>query len=215
MFIGHFAVAFAAKRAAPRTSLGVLFAGAQLADMLWPIFLLFGWERVRIAPSGNPFLHLEFEHYPWSHSLAMELVWGAALGLLVLALTRRSRDAIVVGLLVPSHWLLDFATHRPDMPLYPGSAGLGLSLWERPAVAIVVESIMFATGLALYASATAPRDRKGSFGLWALAAFLILAYVASLVSPPPPSVNAVAWGTLIGWPLMLFPWWVDRHRRPV
>jgi hypothetical protein len=80
MFIGHFAVAFAAKRAAPRTSLGTTFVAAQFADLLWPLLLLFGWEQVRIAPNQNPFLTLEFTKYPWSHGLVTELVWGAAFG---------------------------------------------------------------------------------------------------------------------------------------
>lgn len=40
MFIGHFAVGFALKRVAPRTSLGTLTAAAQFLDLLWPIFLL-------------------------------------------------------------------------------------------------------------------------------------------------------------------------------
>src|SRR3954462_3006812 len=108
MFIGHFAVAFAAKRAAPRTSLGVTFVAAQLADLLWPVFLLLGVESVTIAPNANPFLNLEFTHYPWSHSLLMELVWGVVLGGLYAAFTGRRREALIVGLLVPSHWLIDF-----------------------------------------------------------------------------------------------------------
>jgi hypothetical protein len=90
MFIGRFAVAFAAKRAAPRTSLGTTFVAAQLADLLWPIFLLLGWEQVRITQSTNPFLTLDFTNYPWSHSLAMEVVFGAALGALYFAVTRYS-----------------------------------------------------------------------------------------------------------------------------
>jgi hypothetical protein len=157
MFIGHFAVAFAAKRAAPRTSLGTTFVAAQFADLLWPLLLLFGWEQVRIAPNQNPFLTLEFTNYPWSHGLVTELVWGAAFG--------------------------------------------------------VLEGIVFVAGVAVYARATRPLDRAGRYGLWGLVAFLVLLYVVSSVSPPPPSVKALAWAALIGWPLTLWPWWVDRHRR--
>jgi len=32
---------------------------------LWPIFLLLGWEQVRIEPNANPFLTLDFTSYPW------------------------------------------------------------------------------------------------------------------------------------------------------
>src|SRR2546430_6505898 len=49
MFIGHYALGLAAKRIAPRTSLGTLFLAPSLADLLWPVFLLLGWERVRVT----------------------------------------------------------------------------------------------------------------------------------------------------------------------
>src|SRR6185369_7973899 len=112
MFIGHFGLAFAAKRAASRTSLGTTFVAAQLADLFWPILLLVDAEQVRIAPnSQNPLLTLDFVSYPWSHSLATELVAGATLGALYFALTRYRRGAIVVALLVPSHWVLDLIVH--------------------------------------------------------------------------------------------------------
>jgi hypothetical protein len=213
MFIGHFAVAFAAKRAAPRTSLGVTFVAAQLADLLWPVFLLLGWERVRITSSANPFLVLDFTHYPWTHSLLMGVVEGVALGALYFAVTKYGRGAVIVALLVPSHWVLDLVAHRPDLPLYPGGrARFGLGLWYNPTATLIVEGVIFLVGVVAYARATQPRDRIGRYGLWALAIFLVVLYLVSTFSPPPPSVNALAWAALIGWPLTLWPWWVDRHR---
>ena len=214
MFIGHFGIAFAAKRAAPRTSLGTTFVAAQLADLLWPVFLLFGWEQVRITPSSNPFLTLEFTNYPWSHSLLMELAWGVAFGALYFVTTRYGRGAVVVALLVPSHWVLDLIVHKPDLPLYPGGAvRLGFGLWNSPVATVVVEGIVFIVGVTMYARGTQPSDRTGRWSFWGLVAFLILLYVVSSVSPPPTSVRALAWGALIGWPLTLWPWWVDRHRQ--
>lgn len=213
MFIGHFAVAFAAKRAAPRTSLATTFVAAQLADLFWPIFLLLGWEQVRIAPNPNPFLTLTFTSYPWSHSLATEILAGVAFGALYFARTRYATGAIVVGLLVPSHWVLDLIVHVPDLPLYPGaSARFGLGLWRSPVATIVVELLVFVAGLVVYARVTQPRDRVGRYAFWALAVFLVVLYFVSSYSPPPPSVNALGWAALIGWPLTLWPWWVDRHR---
>jgi hypothetical protein len=214
MFIGHFGIAFAAKRAAPRTSLGTTFVAAQLADLLWPVFLLFGWEQVRITPSSNPFLTLEFTNYPWSHSLLMELAWGVAFGALYFVTTRYGRGAVVVALLVPSHWVLDLIVHKPDLPLYPGGAArFGFGLWNSPIATVVVEGIVFIVGVAMYARGTQPSDRIGRWSFWGLVAFLILLYVVSSVSPPATSVRALAWGALIGWPLTLWPWWVDRHRQ--
>lgn len=213
MFIGHFAAALAAKRVAPRTSLGATFVAATLVDLLWPIFLLFGWEQVRITPNTNPFLVLEFTRYPWSHSLVMGVVWGIALGAVYFALTRYRRGAVVVALLVPSHWVLDLVVHIPDLTLYPGgSAQFGFGLWRNPLATIAVEVVLFLAGVLVYSRNTHPRDRVGRYGFWALAAFLVLLYVASSTIPPPPSVKALAWTALIGWPLTLWPWWVDRHR---
>jgi hypothetical protein len=213
MVIGHFAVAFAAKRVAPRTSLGTLFVAAQLADLLWPIFLLLGWEQVKITRNVDPFLTLSFTRYPWSHSLATGIAGGIAFGALYVVVTRYSLGAIVVALLVPSHWVLDLVVHVPDLPLYPGgTARFGLSLWNYPAATMIVEGAMFVIGVSIYARTTRPRDRAGRYGLWALAAFLAVIYLASSISPPPPTVTALAWTALIGWPLTLFPWWVDRHR---
>jgi hypothetical protein len=214
VFIGHFGIAFAAKRAAPRTSLGATFVAAQFADLLWPILLLAGVEQVRIDPKpANSFLSLDFVSYPWSHSLLTQILWGAGLALLYFAISRNIRGSIVVGALVPSHWVLDWIVHVPDLPFYPGGAGrFGLGLWRAPAVTIVLELIVFAAGAAVYARTTRSRDRVGVFGYWGLVLLLLALYVASIVSPPPPSVRGLAMGALIGWPLALVPWWVDRHR---
>ena len=213
MFIGHFGVSFAVKRVAPRTSLGATFAAAQLADLFWPIFLLLGTEQVRIAPKEhNPFLTLDFVNYPWSHGLVPELVAGAVIGGLYFAATRYARGAIVLGLLVPSHWVIDLVVHVPDLPIYPGGAGrYGFGLWRSPTMTVIAELLVFVVGLTIYARTTRARDRIGRYGLWSLAVFLLLLYVASF-GPPQPTVKALAWTALIGWPLTLWPWWVDRHR---
>jgi hypothetical protein len=213
MFIGHFGLAFAAKRAASRTSLGTTFVAAQLADLFWPILLLVDAEQVRIAPnSQNPLLTLDFVSYPWSHSLATELVAGATLGALYFALTRYRRGAIVVALLVPSHWVLDLIVHIRDLPLYPGGASrFGFGIWRNPVATVIVELIVYSAGVWIYARTTQARDRIGQYGLWALVVLLLGLYAASF-GPPPPSVKALAWTALIGWPLWALPWWVDRHR---
>ncbi len=213
MFIGHFGLAFAAKRVAPRTSLGTTFVAAQLADLFWPILLLTGAEQVRITSAPpNPLLTLDFVSYPWSHSLATQLIAGAVFGMCYFAITRYKTGALIVGLLVPSHWLLDLLVHVPDLPLYPGGAArLGFGLWRNPIVTVVVELAVYLAGVWIYARATHARDRVGQYGLWSLVVFLVALYAASF-GPPPPSVTALAWTALIGWPLTAWPWWVDRHR---
>ncbi|MGB5082786.1 MAG: hypothetical protein WBO23_18825, partial [Burkholderiales bacterium] len=130
MFIGHFAVAFAAKKAAPRVSLGTLIFAAVFLDAVWPILVLLGVERFRIVPGYTAVNAFEFVHYPWSHSLLMTALWSLALALAYFGVRRDRAGALWVGIAVASHWVLDFVSHRPDLPLYPGgSARLGLSLW--------------------------------------------------------------------------------------
>src|SRR5689334_11117217 len=122
MFIGHFAVAFAAKRAAPTVSLGTLFIACELVDLLWPVFVLTGLEVVAITPGITAFTPLDFQHYPWSHSLLMGVVWALVFAALYRLWRGHSRMATtIIGLVVLSHWFLDLLVHRPDLPLAPGS----------------------------------------------------------------------------------------------
>lgn len=212
VFVGHYGLALAAKRSAPRASLGVLILAAQLVDLIWPVMLLTGIERVRIVSNENPFLRLSFEWYPWTHSLVTGVVWAALLGTLYVVLRGNRREGVVVGVLVISHWVLDLITHVPDLPIYPGGPVVGLGLWRSFGGTMVVEAIVFAAGVMIYAITTRPVDRTGRYAFWALVAFLVVLYVANAFGPPPPTVTAVAWGSLAGWLFPLFGWWVDRHR---
>src|SRR3954470_24943876 len=117
MFIGHFALGFAAKRAAPRLSVAVLFAAAQFADLLWPFLVALGIEQVRIDPGNTAFTPLAFVSYPYSHSLLFLCVWGALFGAICAVMIRSALSGAVVAALVVSHWVLDWITHRPDMPI--------------------------------------------------------------------------------------------------
>ena len=213
MFIGHYALALAAKRAAPRTSLGTLFVAVQLADMLWPILLLLGWEHAHFEAGPNPFLVLWLDSIPISHSLLTLIAWSALFAGLYHWRSGYARGALVVALAVVSHWVLDFVTHRPDMPLYPGGPKLGLGLWNSVAGTIVVEAAMFVVGVWMYLRATRARDAVGRYGLAALLAVLVLSYVGSLLGGPPPSMRAVEIaGIILGWLFVWWAGWVDRHR---
>ncbi len=213
MFIGHFGLAFAAKRLAPRTSLGTLGAAAQWVDLLWPILVLAGVERVRIEPGNTAFTPLAFEYYPWTHSLLLVLLWAAGFGLAYRMRSRYARGAVTVAALVASHWVLDAITHRPDLPLAPGAeARVGLGLWNSVPATIAVEGAIFAAGVAIYVRSTRPRNRTGSLALWALVAFLVLAYAANVLGGPPPSSTAVGVVSLSMWLIVLWLAWADRNR---
>ncbi|HTR99392.1 MAG TPA: hypothetical protein VML00_06540, partial [Bacteroidota bacterium] len=162
MFIGHYAVALAAKKAAPRTSLGTLFMAAQFADLLWPLLLLAGVEHVQPVQSESPFLRLEFTDYPVSHSLAGALLWSLVLGGLYRLIRRETRGALVVGGCVFSHWILDLLTHRPDLPLwFSGGPYAGLGLWNSVWGTGIVEGGLFLAGAAVYLKTTRMKDRIG------------------------------------------------------
>lgn len=216
MFIGHFAVGYAAKRWAPSLSLAVLFGAALLADLLWPVLVAAGIERVRIAPGMTASTPLEFISYPYSHSLLTLILWGVLFSWICVRF-RSSRTAPaapiapIIFALVVSHWVLDFVTHIPDMPLYPGGPKFGLGLWNSVVATKVVEVAMFATGVWMYTRATSPRDGIGRWGTWGLAAFLLIGFMVS--GAPPPSVTAlwtmaIALGGLTIW----LAWWTDSHR---
>src|SRR5437588_9872370 len=116
MFIGHFAVGFAAKKYAQRTPLVLLLAAPLFADLLWPIFLLLGWEHVRIDPGNTRFTPLDFYDYPISHSLVAAIGWSVLFGGIYFTVRRRASVAVLLGAGVLSHWGLDFLVHRPDLP---------------------------------------------------------------------------------------------------
>src|SRR4051812_19491395 len=121
MLLGHYGAAFAAKRLAPRASLGTFAFAGQLLDELWPILVLLGIEQVRVVPglmAANP---LDFVYYPYTPSLLGALVLGVILGAIYYRRRRDRRSARIVGLLVVSHWVLDLPMHRPDLQLWPGS----------------------------------------------------------------------------------------------
>jgi len=215
MFIGHYAVALGAKPVAPRVSLGILFLACQLADLLWPNFVLAGIETVKIEPGNTVMTPLDFVHYPYSHSLLALAIWAALFAAIYGALVHSGRRALVViAVLVLSHWVLDVLTHRPDMPItFAATPRIGFALWNHPAVAVPLELLLFFTGAWLYWRHTTPTDRMGRIGLWALLAFLLVTYAAAVLGPPPPSAAAIAWSAQAQWLIVGWGFWLDRHRR--
>ena len=151
MFIGHFGIGFGSKAVSPKTSLGTLFLAAQFVDLLWPILLMLGWEQVEIVPNITAVTPLDFVHYPISHSLMMGGVWGTVFAIVYWAARKYPKGALVCGVVVLSHWVLDFVTHRPDLPLLPGyDLRVGLGLWFSVWATVVVEGLIFAVGVWFY-----------------------------------------------------------------
>ncbi|HEY3012747.1 MAG TPA: hypothetical protein VGJ36_08380 [Gemmatimonadales bacterium] len=221
MFLGHYGVAFALKRVEPKVSLGTLFVAVQLADLLWGVFLLLGWEHARIVPGYTPVTPFEFLDYPISHSLVAALAWGVVAAALYYSwptrdTTRHWQAAALVGVAVFSHYPLDVLVHLPDLPLAGNdSTKLGLGLWNHPTATMIAELLIFGIGLALYVALRSHRHRVRTGRLAVLVFVLLVTYFASQFGPVPPSMTAVAVSD-IGFVLAVaaLAAWADRRATP-
>jgi hypothetical protein len=212
MFIGHYAVGLASKKFAPRASMAALIAAPILLDLLWPIFLLLGWEHVSIVPNKNPFLRLQFDSYPISHGLVAVIGWATLFAAIYFGFTRYVAGTIVIWIGVASHWLLDFIVHVPDLPLGAHSRVLGLGLWNHRWLTIAIELTLFAIAIWTYQRETRARDKIGLYAFLAFVLFLVLAYAGAAFGPPPPSVKKLVIFTLLTSLAIPWAWWFDAHR---
>ena len=211
MFIGHFAIGLWTKKKDQLPSLAMLFLAVQFLDLIWPIFVLFGIETLSIDPGNTEMTPLNFEFYPYSHSLFMALVWAVLFGAVYYFFTKNKIGSWLLATLVLSHWVLDFITHRPDLPLSPFTAQkLGLGLWNLPAIAIPFEVALFGIGIYYYLK-NSGSIRKTSF--WILSGFLLLVYFLNLLGPPPPDTMAVAWSANLMWIIIIWAWWIEKPKR--
>jgi hypothetical protein len=198
MFLGHYGVAFALKRAEPKLSLGTLFIAVQFPDLLWGIFLLLGWERARIVPEYSAVTPLEFLDYPISHSLVGVIIWSVVAAALYYSwptrdTTRHWQAAAVVGLAVFSHYPLDVLVHLTDLPLMGNdSAKLGLGLWNNRVATLAAEALVFAGGLALYMARGSHRHPVRASRILLVALLLVGTYLVSIYGPLPPNMTTVA-----------------------
>lgn len=215
MFVGHLAVALGSQKASPATSLVWLMMAANLVDLVWPVLLLAGVERVRIDPGNTAFTPLAFESYPWTHSLLMGLVWGAALGVLARWRGVSRRGAWLVGALVVSHWLLDYVTHGPDLPLWPWPSDVhGLGLWQSIPATLIVEGLLWIVGIGAFLAVRRPRGVHGTLALWSFLSVSTFLWATAPYSPPPSDARALAMFALVGWIIVPWAWWIERTSAP-
>lgn len=212
MFVGHYGVSFAAKRLNPSIPLWVLFVAVQLLDVIWGPLVALGIEKVRIVPGFTATNPLDLYYMPYTHSLVAAVLWSAGALVAYRWLAKpgpAGRAALIVGLAVFSHWVLDLVMHRPDLPLYDNTAKVGLGLWNYRAVALTLEIATLLAGLWLYArSANARPVRMAVFCL-----VLIGIHVLSLVGPVPPSDKALGWTALVGYVVLAATAWLLERTR--
>jgi uncharacterized membrane protein len=214
LFIGHFGVGFAAKKFTKKTSLGTLFLATQFIDLLWPFFVIFGIEKVAIDIGNTAFTPLDFIYYPFSHSLLGVIIWALLFGAVYYFIKKDLKTSLILGTLVLSHWILDFITHRPDLPLLLGSDSLlvGLGLWNSIIATVIIESIIFIAGVYFYFAVTKAKNKVGIYSLWALLIFFVVIYFSNLFGPPPNSVDSLGYVGLAQWLLIGWAYWIDRNR---
>lgn len=206
MFFGHIGVGLAAKPVAPKVPLGVLLFSATAIDTLCGVFMIAGIETVDASGASS---------IPWSHGLFMAVGWSLAGSALAYLLSRDRSTAIVIGLLVFSHWLLDFISHPmgmgkelpPDLPLlFEGSPKVGLGLYNSVVAALVTDLGLFIGGIVVYLVSTRAKDRTGTWAFWLLVLFIVLLTLPGAV-PDLAILSTIALVFLL--PLGN---WVDRHR---
>jgi membrane-bound metal-dependent hydrolase YbcI (DUF457 family) len=216
MFTGHFAAALAAKKIDSAPSLGITFMAAQWLDLLWPLLLLTGTEKVEINTDITAPVPLNFTDYPVSHSLLTVLGWSLLFGIIYFLFKKNWKSAVLIAVLVLSHWLLDLLVHIPDLPITPFTTNkVGLGLWKYKYPALIIELLVFAAGVYIYVQSTKPNNKKGSIGFWSLIIFLVVIQVMNVFGPPPPAAEPVAIMGLSQWLLVWWAWWADRNRQPV
>jgi hypothetical protein len=128
MFVGHYGISFAAKKADASIPLWVLFIAVQLLDVAWAPLVVLGVEKVRIVPGITTSNPLDLYYMPYTHSLVAAILWsvGAFVLYRLVAPPSHRVAAVLVALAVFSHWVLDLLVHRPDLPLYDDAAKVGL-----------------------------------------------------------------------------------------
>ena len=210
MFVGHYGVSFMARAANRRIPLWVLFIAVQLLDVIWAPMVLLGVEHLRIVPGITASNPMDLYHMPYTHSLVGAVVWSVvawAAWRWWKAGQQPGRAAVVVGLCVFSHWVLDLIVHRPDLPLWDDRWKAGLGLWNYPAPALVLEAALLFVGMVLYW-----RGRAGLPPSLVVFGLVMLAVQAAVFfGPPPPSPAAAAIMAIVSY--AAFAWYVWRWER--
>lgn len=196
MFVGHYSAALAAKAVEPRAPLWTVVAAAQLIDIGWSVLVMGGIEKLRIDPS-LPGSTLDLYYMPWTHSLPAVIVWSlAALVLCRFVLKLGWRASTVVGLVVFSHWALDFLVHRQDLLLWFGGEKVGLGWWNYPVPEQALEIGLLALAGMAWAW-TRGRDRAGVWPALTFVAALLALQIIAMVMPQNPDTFQFGMNALI------------------
>lgn len=222
MFIGHYGVAFALKKYAPRTSLGILFIAVQLVDIAFFILIPLGIEYLRIIPGFTEASPFDLYDYPISHSLLGALVWSVATYLVVRFIPLkalgdapyRQRVALVLSAAVFSHFILDIVVHTPDLLLVPGlDVRVGLGLWNSIIATVAVELAILLVGCWMYLrSTTKGAGLVGEYGMYVFLSVLAIITIVTPFMTFPDVPTVVITSEILYAVFALSAWWLDSKR---
>ncbi len=210
MFVGHYSVAFAVRTEQNKIPLWVLFVAVQFLDYIWATLVLLGIEKLRVIKGFTAGSMLDSYFHPYSHSLIAAVLWSGLAGLCYKPLCRwlgygyTKSAALVVGVAVFSHWILDLIAHPHDLPVYDNTAKVGFGLWNYRDPEFTVEIALLALGIALYlARNVMAAIRKGAviaFGI----ALVVIQIGDTYVPRAPLSDKATVLGVWIFYTLFVF-----------
>ena len=216
MFVGHYSVSFAARRASHDNLHGdiplwIWFIAVQWLDLFFMVFVLAGIEKMRIVPGFTETNALDLYSMPYSHGLIGALVLSVVFAVLVAAFlpaARRPGALLLLALAVFSHWLLDLVVHTHDLALFDAQTKVGLGLWNHLAIELPLELILVVLFGWLYThGADAVRRRR----TWILVALMVILQVYSTFGPTPTSATAFAVTALVAYVLLILgAHWVER-----
>jgi len=213
MFVGHYGVSYAAKAMKRTVPLWVLFVAVQFLDVLWAICVLLGIEKVRIVPGITATNPLDLYYMPYTHGLPGAVVWSLAAAALYRVFRREDGGAAagLVGAAVLSHWALDLLVHRPDLPLLGDRFKMGLGLWNYPAPAFLLESLVLFGGMYWYWRAARPAVRGGRYGMAAFGLIMLAVQATVFFGPPPASDHGAAIAGLLSYAAFAgVAYWMER-----
>ena len=156
MFVGHYSIAFAAKTERNRVPLWVLFVAVQFLDYIWATLVLLGIEKLRVIKGFTAGSMLDSYFHPYSHSLIAAVAWSGVAALAYGTFCSghgcqyRKSAALIVGLAVFSHWILDLIAHPRDLPIYDNTSKVGFGLWNYRDPEFALEIAVLAGGIILY-----------------------------------------------------------------
>jgi hypothetical protein len=218
MFAGHLGAGLLLKRARREVSLGWLFFGAMLLDIVLWLLVLAGVESVHVPQHLRNMADLTFD-FPYSHSLLASLAWSATMYVIGLYIWRRQFEkrfgcALVLAAAVFSHFVLDWLVHVPELPVAGrDSARLGLGLWRNLPLAWSVEAALVAVGVWVYLKSKPLERRRKIIFVVVMTLVTVMTIGGQASNSAPPSIAAMAGSSLICILLTVwFGWWADRRK---